>query len=651
MEVAFAPAFDHGNDVIGVPEAFACAGAQTPLEQSFQPRHAAQPPELAFGMEAIDAASGAYAAIAFENFFTKVAGIAAQAPLLHAPLRTEGHAAFGDFEIAPAAKIPAVGASRKTATVHPASLHRSLGTHRDRYALRTPITRRALQKIAKREHDCPRRHLTVQWALGDGCSLGCDSVYSASARTLFFNRVVPGWKATSREALARELRTSGRRGVSVQSSKFLLALALTGMLGPASARMFGQATAPSSAKPQKNWKDRMEYDLYVSITKDTNPKTRLDKLEQWQKVYPKTDWEAERKTLFLTTYAALNQPKDAVDEASKILADNPKDFTALYYTMYFTQALYAQTKSADALDGGEKAAKAIVENIDTPPPGVSADQWAKLRPQVELLAHTNLGWIAMQRMNWAGAQAEFQKSLMLNPNDAQVDYWMGTVVASEKKVETIPVALFYFARAATYQGPGALPAAAQQAAMTYVQKQYKNFHGSDDGFNDLVAAAKTNPNPPAGFTIKNANEIAQQQFQSDEDWKKAHPAEALWGELKMTLTGPSGDMYFTTNMKGAELPTLKGRVISLEPANRPKTIMLAMEDKANNTTTPDATLKFEMPLPGKVEPGTELTFEGVPDSYTGSPFMVVFNVEKDKLHGWTGKNEPAPRRHHTTAEK
>ena len=35
--------------------------------------------------------------------------------------------------------------------------------------------------------------------------------------------------------------------------------------------------------------------------------------------------------------------------------------------------------------------------------------------------------------------------------------------------------------------------------MTYVQKQYKNFHGSDDGFNDLVAAAKASPMPPAGF--------------------------------------------------------------------------------------------------------------------------------------------------------
>jgi len=51
-----------------------------------------------------------------------------------------------------------------------------------------------------------------------------------------------------------------------------------------------------------------------------------------------------------------------------------------------------------------------------------------------------------------------------------------------------------------------------------------------------------------------------------------------------------------------------------------------------------------MPLAGKVDPGTELSFEGVPQSYTASPYMVVFNVDPDKLHGWTGKNAPAVHR-------
>ena len=135
--------------------------------------------------------------------------------------------------------------------------------------------------------------------------------------------------------------------MSVQSSKILLALALTGMLGPVPGRMFGQAAAPSSATPQKNWKDRAEYDLYVSIGQDTNPKTRLEKLKQWEKKYPKTEWIDARRTAFLTTYAALNDRQERRGSGQdRSWPIDPKDFTALYYTMYFTQALYAQTKSA-----------------------------------------------------------------------------------------------------------------------------------------------------------------------------------------------------------------------------------------------------------------------------------------------------------------
>jgi hypothetical protein len=97
-------------------------------------------------------------------------------------------------------------------------------------------------------------------------------------------------------------------------------------------------------------------------------------------------------------------------------------------------------------------------------------------------------------------------------------------------------------------------------------------------------------------------------------------------------------------MKDAQLPPLKGKVVKLEPAVKPKTILIAMEDGKSDGSTADATLKFEMPLPGMVEPGTVLTFEGVPESYTASPLMVVFNVEKEKLTGWTGKNAPPVRR-------
>jgi len=217
-----------------------------------------------------------------------------------------------------------------------------------------------------------------------------------------------------------------------------------------------------------------------------------------------------------------------------------------------------------------------------------------------------------------------------------VDYYMGTAIASEKDPMKMPTALFYFARAATYEGQGALNPASRQQVMAYVQRAYKGFHGSDEGFNNLIAAAKSSALPPTEMHIKTATEIAEEQQKKAAEDAAKNPELTLWKNIKAELTGPDGANYFNSSMKDAQVPTLKGKVVKLEPETKPKTIIMALEDG----TTPDATLKFEMALPGKVDPGTELSFEGVPESYTASPFMVVFNVEHDKLHGWTGKNPP-----------
>jgi hypothetical protein len=171
---------------------------------------------------------------------------------------------------------------------------------------------------------------------------------------------------------------------------------------------------------------------------------------------------------------------------------------------------------------------------------------------------------------------------------------------------------------------------------------YVALHGKADGFTELLAAAKVQPNPPDGFHIESKAEIAKKAAEAEnakaEQLAKENPQLALWKNIKESLTGADGANYFNSGMKGAKLPALRGKVVRLEPETKPKTIVLALEDGS----TGDATLKFEMPLPGKVDPGTELSFEGQPDSYTASPFMVVFNVEKEDLHGWTGKNAPAP---------
>jgi outer membrane protein assembly factor BamD (BamD/ComL family) len=419
------------------------------------------------------------------------------------------------------------------------------------------------------------------------------------------------------------------------SRRFILGLA-AGLLC-LSAPLLGQANSPR----QPQCKDQQECDLYNAALKDNNAQTRLQKLQQWQKQYPATDFARERRNLLLTAYVAAGQPKEAVAVARQTLAEDPQDFTALYYTVLLTRQLYGASPQPAVLDDGEQAATAVLARLDTPPAGVAPDQWAKLRPDIEILSHVTLGFVGMQRKNWDGAESELKKALAVNPTNSEVDYMLGFTLASKKQNSA---ALFYYARAASYDGPaGSLSAQSRQGVWTELQKMYTVHHGSLDGLNDLLAAAKAQPNPPDGFHIQSKGEIAraaaEEQQKKEEEIAKANPELTLWKNMKAQLTGAEGASYFDSGVKGAQLPTLKGKVVKLEPDPRPKTVVLAIEDGV----TPDATLKFEMPLPGKVDAGTELAFEGVPESYTASPFMIVFNVEKEKLQGWTGKNAPVHR--------
>jgi len=104
-------------------------------------------------------------------------------------------------------------------------------------------------------------------------------------------------------------------------------------------------------------------------------------------------------------------------------------------------------------------------------------------------------------------------------------------------------------------------------------------------------------------------------------------------------------MYFEA-MKGALLPgdpgkakgveMFKAKLISMEPANKPKTLVLGLE----KPDVADVTLTFDEPLAGTMEPGAELQFSGAPVSWRRDPFMVTFEVdpEQKQLVGWTGTN-------------
>jgi hypothetical protein len=118
VQVAFAAAFDHRKNVIGIPQRAAGEAFQSPLFQELEFVQASCALQLEVAGVSVDTARLADAAVARENLIAKIAGVGTELPLMDAEVGAEGAAPWRrDFKIAPAAKRSSVGTLFKSRTI------------------------------------------------------------------------------------------------------------------------------------------------------------------------------------------------------------------------------------------------------------------------------------------------------------------------------------------------------------------------------------------------------------------------------------------------------------------------------------------------------------------------------------------------------
>ena len=405
----------------------------------------------------------------------------------------------------------------------------------------------------------------------------------------------------------------------------------------------GQAGAAGGQAPtkQKNYKDRAEYDLYSKITQTQDPKQRLELLNTWQDKYPQSDFAHDRLLYFVRTLSQLAQTDPAsrqqlIDKCKQLLKEDPKSFEASYFITLWGPAVGGASPQPELLTDIQNAAQAVIsgaeENFSAAkkPQNMSDTDWANAKNQVLGLAHKDLAYVATSKKDNKTAENEYKESLTVNPNQGSVSYDYAKLLqgdASTPDDQKYPIVLFEYARAASYDGPGSLPANARPQVLSYFNKVYQQYHGGTDGADQVLAQAKTSALPPAGFTVASAGDLAKNQAQQLQQRIDADPAFKLWYGIEQQLQS-QGDQFWN-QMKGAEVPgtqvegvkNFSGTVISVDPPDKPTKVVLGVTDP----TKPDATLNFSEPIPADaVKVGSKIEFSGIADSYTANPYMLTF---------------------------
>ena len=383
------------------------------------------------------------------------------------------------------------------------------------------------------------------------------------------------------------------------------------------------AALPSpQEKAEKRPKDQQEYELINKTFKETNPATKLQLLDQWKEKYPTTAFDEERMRQYMAAYQGTNQGVKAVETAKEILTKIEVDFGANFTIASLTPFL--GKSDAATYDAGVNAAKALLGGgIDKQfaaalkPAQVSQAKWDDAKKQARTSAHQTTGWVAMQRKQNVEAEKEFSAVLKLNETSAQVSYWLAQVVLAQAKPDKNTLAIFSFARAATYDGPGALAPEGRQKVGEYLEQLYEKFAGTEEGLAELKAQAEASAFPPARLEIKSA---AVRKFEHEQKMRKEHPLRYVFIDLKTNLQGANGDAIWS-DLNGKLTPEMRLIVVGSEPPDRPKTIRLT--STAGGST--EVVLNLENRLRSGLRTGSELKFEGVAAALTKQPFRLTLN--------------------------
>jgi len=400
----------------------------------------------------------------------------------------------------------------------------------------------------------------------------------------------------------------------------------------------------------KTPKDADEAALINKVVAEPDGAKRLAELDEWIKKYPQSDWDDVRPMLYLLTYQQLNKNQEAFDKAVEMLNTKPEDFNALTAVLRIGPTLNNNAPTPANLDAIEKAAEYVMKNGDkvfansNRPTNVAEADWTKVKPYWGPQSRVVLIAALQARKDDARMESRLKEEAAANPNDPIFPLALLNVYFQQIKAhpEKQPLVLFYYARAAAIDGPYGPTAAEKQKYMASFTKNYKVYHGSDEGLNDVVAMAKADPVAPADFKSKSTVDIAQEKADQEAKENAANPAMAVWKTVKTGLTSDGSDQFFEGSAKTSLLPgqgmKWKAKIVSMKPANRPKTIIVSIERPEGDVTL---TLAEGSVLPGHMDPGEEIQFEGTVTAYTKDPYMLTLEVTKDQITGWTGKNVPA----------
>ncbi len=411
--------------------------------------------------------------------------------------------------------------------------------------------------------------------------------------------------------------------------RFMLGIAVVAVLGadleavstPQAAPTGQPAAQPgTAAQPQKKEiKDPSEYNAYVGAVQQTDPNAKAAALESFLQQYPNSVMKEDALELLMANYQQSGNAAKMSDAATRLLQTNPNNVRALALLAFTKRTAgeagqNAMQNLADARQVSERGLQALQSMAK--PEGVSDADFQKLKTQTRAIFNGAIGMAALQQKDYPTAQQHLRAAVEINPNNLSDVYPLALSYLTANPPDDVN-GLWFMARAVNLaQGTPA------QAQITdFATRRYRKFHGSDQGWPELVSQARTSPLPPAGFTIAAAPPPPSPAQQAQDIVNSKEVKDMSFGEWELILTSgnqAAADKVWTA-INGKPI-ALQAQLISATPTK----LTLAATTDAIDQKRADVELTMVTTIPARLMPrvGSQVQFQGTPVGFDPQPFVM-----------------------------
>jgi TolA-binding protein len=414
-----------------------------------------------------------------------------------------------------------------------------------------------------------------------------------------------------------------------------------------------QAPAPSAPAQAPVIKDPAEYNAYVGAIQQKDPAAQISGLEAFMTQYPNSVMKVAALETLMQDYQRTNNQQKTVDTATKLVTVDPNNVRAMALLAYFDRlkAQGGDTNAPQDLADAKKYGQMGLDSLPkfTKPDGTSDADFQKMKGQMTGIFNAAIGIADLTAKDYDDARKALRAAADSSPDsqkDFSIVYPLALAYAGptppDPKIPPDALNAIWFAGRASVVAP---TPQYQQQIEKYAKNQYMKYHGGEDGWTDLLAQIKANPDPPANFTIKPAPTPDEQAHNMVAATTPEKMDFATW-EFVLS-NGKQEDQDAVWNAIKGKPVQMNGTVISATSTE----FQIAGSSDDIDAKKPDITLKFDEKVPLRLmpKPGASLDFQGEPASYTPSPFMMV--MEKGQLLKAAAPAHKAPVHHKPAASQ